>query len=201
MDKFITAVIPYAACCVLAVSAVPGFAQTNTGSERRVAFASISAVHTYDAVRSASYDDVTMPRNLTVTNLYQAVVEEMLRRSPTFRRQCARIARASDLTIDLRSDAGPGRRRANAWTTIQRQPDGRLHAVMTITPAGAAHELIAHELEHVIEQLDGVNLSEKVLVNASGVRHCDCGDTRAYETTRAIQTGQRVALDMERRSP
>ena len=49
-------------------------------------------------------------------------------------------------------------------------------------------ELIAHEIEHIIEQLDGVDLRAKSRLRASGVRRVNA-DLEAYETTRAIVTG------------
>ena len=115
------------------------------------------------------------------------MVRTMLERSPTFRRQCARLAAAGDrLTIELRGESRiwdaarrPGRRSAGYA--------GGLHAVMTITPAGHGPELIAHEVEHVIEQMDGVDLANMSRMGATGVRQCDCGDFSAFETTRAIR--------------
>jgi hypothetical protein len=195
-SRFIARVTVCGACGVFVVSAVPGFAQSNT----RAAYSSISVVNLYDASRTARYDDVTLPLNLTVTSLYRAIVQEMLDRSPTFRRQCARIATARSLTIEVVSAAASPGRRAPAWSLIERQPSGILHAVVSITPNGRVPELIAHELEHVIEQLDGVDLSSKSRLNASGVRHCDCGDFAAFETTRAIHTGQKVAREVDLRS-
>jgi hypothetical protein len=196
MNTFVTSAIACGAASVLLVSAVPGFAQSNTSIDRPPSYSSI-AVNLYDAALSARYDEVTLPPNLTVTPLYRAMVDEMLERSPTFRRQCARIAGAARwLTIDLRNDA-PRARGVAAWTTIQRR-GGSMHAVMTVMPATRAHELIAHEFEHVIEQLDGIDLSNKSRVDASGVRQCNCGDLEAFETKRAIQTGLKVAREFGR---
>jgi hypothetical protein len=53
-------------------------------------------------------------------------------------------------------------------------------------------ELIAHELEHVLEHLDGVNLVAKAGHHRSGVLLAG----EAYETERAIEVGQRVAREV-----
>jgi len=52
-------------------------------------------------------------------------------------------------------------------------------------------ELIAHELEHLIEQLDGADVSDRRVVagtHSSG---------HAYESGRAIEAGQRVAREVD----
>jgi hypothetical protein len=199
MNAFVTSAITCSACGVLVVSAVPGFAQSNTIIERAPSYSSV-AVNRYDASESARYDDVELPPNLVVTPLYRPLVAEMLARSPTFRRQCLRIAAARQwLTIDLQTEA-VRLSRAAAWTTIERR-DGLMRANMTVTALGRTSELIAHELEHVLEQIDGIDLSTKSRVGASGVRQCECGDLSAYETTRAIQTGLKVLREMATRGP
>ncbi len=200
MDRFVTPVVGFAASVVLTVFAVPGFAQSNTSSTAQSSYSALNVVNLYDAALNARYDDVTIPASLTVTPLYRVLVRTMLERSPTFRRQCARLAAAGDqLTIELRGESNMLGHRAPAWTTIRRHAGG-LHAVMTITPTGKGPELIAHEVEHVIEQMDGVDLHNMSRLAATGVRQCDCGDFNAFETTRAIRTGQRVAREVAERS-
>ena len=185
---------------VLGVHAVSGFAQTNTtATENADALNSSStAARVYVAARSAPYDGITLASNLTVTTLYQTVIDTMLARSPTFRRQYSRIAQATGLTIELRTETRP-RGLSAAWTTIFRRQDvpNQRHAVVNVVPGARAVELIAHELEHVIEQLDGVNLREKAALRTSGVRNCDCGDMERFETNRAIAVGLQVAREVD----
>lgn len=186
-------------CGVLAVSAVSGFAQTDTGVRREQhSHSSLLVTRVYAPTNGNPHKDATLaPTNLTVTPLYQPMVQEMLRRSPTFRRQCERIASAVGLVVDVRSE--PPRSTAAAWTTIRRPSDDVMHASVIISPVGRTAELIAHELEHVIEQLDGVNLKQKASIHASGVSHCACGADETFETTRAIATGLRVAREVGER--
>src|SRR4029453_3125811 len=51
-------------------------------------------------------------------------------------------------------------------------------------------ELIAHEIEHVIEQLDGIVLSERADARTTG----EAGS--AYESGRAIERGRLVAREV-----
>jgi hypothetical protein len=186
---------------VLTVFAVSGFAQTNTGAvQHSLLRSSANVTRVYVAAHSAEYEDVQLAPNFMVTSLFRGVIDQMLSRSPTFRRQCARIASASNLTIELSSVPARTDLHTPASTRIERRPGGRLHAAMAVAPVGRSAELIAHELEHVIEQLDGISLREKAQVVASGVRHCNCDGREAFETTRAILTGLRVAAEVGERA-
>jgi hypothetical protein len=132
--------------------------------------------------------------NLTVTSLFTQVVDEMLRQSPTFRRQCQKLAAAPHVRVVVQSTARV-RDRMDAWTTITRDATGLSAAVSIGQPARAA-ELIAHELEHVLEQIDGLSLADMARVRGSGVEHCECGAEATYETIRAVRVGQQVAVEM-----
>jgi hypothetical protein len=180
---------------VLSVHAVPGFAQTNTASFADARFTSTTAARVYVATRGQEYDDRQLAPNVTVTSLFQPVIARMLERSATFRRQCARIARASNVAIVLRGEVRGGRN-ADAWTTIKRQDDGMRQITISVVAGPRTAELIAHEFEHIVEQLDGVDLRQKATMRASGVRTCDCGDMEMFETERAIAAGQQVAREV-----
>ncbi len=181
---------------VLSVHAVPGFAQSNSASLADARYTSTTAARVYVATRGQGYEDRDLTPSVTVTSLYRPVIARMLERSPTFRRQCARIARASGIAIVLRSEVHGGHH-ADAWTTIARGENGRPRQITINIVAGPrTAELIAHEFEHIVEQLDGVDLRLKASMRASGVRACDCGDTEMFETERAIAVGQQVAREV-----
>ena len=182
---------------VCGVHRVSGFTQTDTDGDRD-ARSSQNVVGVYAAGESAAFERVARAPNLTVASIYQPLVEAMLARSATFRRQCARIAAARYLSVFIRSDPPVGTR-ARALTLIQRLPDGRVEASVQIGFGADTGELIAHEIEHILEQLDGVDLSAKSRLRGSGVRRLT--DLAAYETTRAIVTGRRVAREAFERTP
>ena len=108
-----------------------------------------------------------------------------------FRRQCLRLTAAPHLAVVVRMmhplTGGP-----RARTQISRADQNRLIASVEINPLGEFMELLAHELEHVIEQLDGIDLAAKAAVANSGVRTCNDG---TFETSRAVRIGTVVALE------
>jgi hypothetical protein len=180
---------------VAIVIPVSGFAQADNRVPALLR-SSADVVQTYAPASSRVHDDVALPRNLTVSGAYEATVELMRQRSPTFRRQCARIAKAANLTVVLSSEPPAIPRPALAWTRIVRKLPADLHATITISVPSRAVELIAHEMEHIIEQLDGIDLATKAKLEASGVRACACGADEAFETSRAILMGMRVAAEV-----
>jgi hypothetical protein len=136
-------------------------------------------------------DAVEPPANLSIPATYRVTVEQMLQRSPMFRRQCLRLAAAPHLEVTVRMlhpfASGP-----HARTQITQSADGRLLAAVEINPAGNFMELLAHELEHVIEQLDGIDLKARAAVADSGVRNATGG---TFETSRAVRVGAVVAFE------
>ena len=182
------------AAIVLSVAGVPGLAQSNAVRWRTTALSELAldvasnAVGVYAEPYAAS-DGVDAPPNLTVPSTYRKTLELMLERSPMFRRQCLRLASATQLTVVVRmlhpSDGGP-----RARTEIKREDD-RLVATVQINPLGNFMELLAHELEHVIEQLDGIDLAAKASLARTGVRSCADG---TFETSRAVWVDSVVAV-------
>jgi hypothetical protein len=112
-------------------------------------------------------------------------------RSPTFRRQCARIAQAEDWRIQVMFQGVPF---GDAWAkTNFENRNGAHRAVVVLVVADARTvELIAHEFEHVLEQLDGVNLPHLEEIGARGVRRLS---NHGFETERAVEVGKRVARE------
>jgi len=188
------ALVAASVAIVLTVANVPGLAQSNAvrwrttnPSEMTIDLAS-SAVGVYAEPYDA--DGVVAPPNLDVPSVYRTTVEQMIERSPMFRRQCLRLAGAPHLTVIVRmlhpQNSGP-----RALTEIKREDGGRMVAMVSINPQGDFMELLAHELEHVIEQLDGIDLAAKASVAHSGVRSCVDG---TFETSRAVRVGSVVAV-------
>lgn len=157
-----------------------------------------AAVHSYGDDESDSRPvystSVSLPPNVRMEAGYDDLVDAMLRSSPTFRGQCTRIGRATRLQIVVRrSLLAPTQ---SAVTHLTRQIDGRLDAEVEVGPLGDVVPLIAHEFEHIIEQLDGVDLPAMAGRSGTGVR----SDPRTghFETERAIAIGQRVAREVSR---
>ena len=174
------------------VLAVPAFAQSDRSFAANLSTVGVVRVF----VPTAS--TVALPANLKVPPMYQAYVDSMVRRSPTFRRQCLRLANAPWLTVVLeRLHAHPSEM-ARARTRFSTDTVGRRIATMAIRSLDDQIELIAHELEHVIEQLDGVDLRARATLPATGVHSRD--DEREFETIRAISAGRAVSEEVRRSS-
>jgi hypothetical protein len=127
--------------------------------------------------------------------MYRPLVESMLRDSPTFRRQCIRIAAEPTLTVHL--VIGPVQQRSDirAITRMTRKPNGTLTAYVDIGPMHDTVELIAHEFEHIIEQLDGIDLAARAALPHTGVSAIGAV-TDIFETKRAKLVGLKVASEV-----
>jgi hypothetical protein len=132
---------------------------------------------------------------LQIEKVLEPIVREMCQRSPTFRRQMIRIADAPGLVVTVarrrvRTSSG-----AEAVTRFERADRLLRRADVEIGPADQASlvELIAHELEHVLEQLDDVNLT--YMAQGPGVRSYPSERGPAFDTARARQIGLDVAAE------
>ena len=137
------------------------------------------------------------PCNLVVPGAIRPVLRMMWERSPTFRLQCARIGAESRLVVRLYTATSVTQSGGRATSRIIRDPAGRLDAhVYLASPIAPARlvELIAHELEHIVEQLDGVELDRIARRAPATVWQLGPG---TFETARAVRIGQRVAADVD----
>jgi hypothetical protein len=135
---------------------------------------------------------VTMPKYVYVAPCLRRTIDEMLQRSPTFRAQVEALSRAQKLGVAITLVASPGPRPADA--TIRRFHSGLLLAVINIHSIVDKEELIAHEVEHLLEQVEGVSLKRLAEIGADAWR-----TGASYETLRAIAAGRRVASEMRMR--
>jgi hypothetical protein len=178
---------------VAVLLAAPTFAQTRgdiNSSESRVSTIGIGFPSVNAATEGSGALDA-IP--LEITDELRELVHRMWRTSPTFRRQCARLL-ASSVRVVVRVDPTV-RARAYAVTTVDVR-DGFVRAAGTRLGV-VQPEYLAHELEHVLEQLDAVDLRWAVKNGVAGARETPSG---ALETVRAIAVGRLVAeeVDLER---
>jgi hypothetical protein len=127
---------------------------------------------------------------LELPDVMRPLVEQMLRTSPTFRRQCARLSEAS-VTVVVRLDPGIDLTKVIAITTIDVR-EGQVRSVRTHLGV-LAPQYLAHEIEHVLEQLDGIDLRRALKSGLHGAHQVSPG---AVETTRAVATGLLVAQEI-----
>jgi hypothetical protein len=135
-----------------------------------------------------------LPQNLNAADALRPTLHIMWQRSRTFRAQCARIERAPSLQVMLTRVRGTRVSTSGARTEFTRSSH-RLHAAVIVSldvSSNALIELIAHELEHVVEQLDGVHLTDSA---EKGISR-NARDT--FETARAAHIGRQVAAEVRR---
>ena len=179
------------ALCVAVLCSTPVYAQSAAGtfSLERTSFAS---PHEYVAAEAVPRQ-LSLPRNLIVSPVSREGVETMLQRSPSFRRQCVRIGGDPRVLVQVALGRRPRPAGVRAATRITRTNTAGLIASIDIFPLDDDVELIAHEIEHVIEQLDEVDLASYATRDESGVRLLP---DQAFETTRARQIGLRVTSEV-----
>jgi hypothetical protein len=132
-----------------------------------------------------------LPANLVVPGIMRPLLTSMWSLSPTFRRQCARLAEHPEIRVRIDFLARVHTGRASA---LVERSDGSYEASAEIdvsTPALYV-EHIAHELEHVLEALDGADLPRLARQRVDGVM--DLGGK--YETARAQAVGRMVAHEV-----
>jgi hypothetical protein len=139
-----------------------------------------------------------LPANIIINTPLTDVVVEMLRGSQTFRNQCQRLGmvRLLNVKVSLESERRtPSRDECRAMTIISRYQFGRIEADVRLLTVVGSPMLIAHELEHIREYVEGMNYSAASVQHPSRVWISAQGH---YETSRAIETGERVASEMLR---
>ena len=141
------------------------------------------------------------PSNIRVDARLVDVVRGMLRVSRTFRDQMQRLGRAPHLevhvTLNTDSRAVPltsGR----AQTVISRYQYGRINAEVRLWSWVEVEELIAHELEHVREYVEGARYAVLASKRDGHVWMVSSGH---FETARAIEIGEQVARETLSLSP
>jgi hypothetical protein len=178
---------------VSSIAAISGFAQSdNDRSSSQTASTGVAREYVPGATAAPSRSAV--PSNLSIPTVYAEIVESMLARSPTFRRQCDRLEGAPNVRVVVERYPADTTRGARARTTIGRAGD-RILALVRIITDGRVAELISHELAHVIEYLDDVDLASLARMGSSGVHRCDCDG--AYETVRAVHVGKKVLREVQ----
>lgn len=138
----------------------------------------------------------TMPGTMLIAPELQASVDAMLEMSPTFRQQFERIARAPKLILNARIDISVTDRPFRARSSIRRFDSGLIVVCMDIAPDAIHPEWIAHEFEHVLEQLDGVNVRALAEHRKPGAWY---SSGQMVETARATNAGRMVRNEMRSR--
>lgn len=133
----------------------------------------------------------SLPQNIVAPGVYRTWVEDLISRSPTLLAQCQLIAASPDVTV--RITAARPQSCCRAAATFRRERDGRLCAVIALPVSVDFAELLAHEFEHVLEQIEGIDLAVQARIRDSGVYRVSY---RRYETVRAREAGRAAAREI-----
>lgn len=127
---------------------------------------------------------------LIPTDTVRPVVEKGMERSETIRRQCQELA-AARAVIVLEWGAMPDSQ-LHARTAMEVR-DGVVVARVKLPALGEIIVLMAHELQHVIEQTRGLDLRAEAKRPGSGVWQ---SSGNYYETQGAVDVSRRVAEEL-----
>jgi hypothetical protein len=180
----------------LAAGAVPVYAQSVAlgWSPAEPGYVSLSGAVTFGfspyrdeqpAWSAGPYGPV--PPEPGIPGVCRRVLDDMWRGSATFRRQWTRLASARarvTVTVDRTTSGPPARAR------ISRAGGLRVEISLQLVDRRAI-EYLAHEIEHVLEFLDEVDLAANAAQRIHGVT--ELGRPPTFETSRAIAIGRLVA--------
>jgi hypothetical protein len=138
----------------------------------------------------------SLPATIDVEPGLEPVVHWVLEYSPTFRQQCRVLASAPQLSATVRVALLPRGTESRARAVFSQNRSGGLSATIELGVTTDLTELLGHELEHVIERLDGADLP--ALARRGEARRLPDG---AFETRRAITAGQRVSGEVADNAP
>jgi len=132
----------------------------------------------------------TLPPNISAESL-GPVLLALARLSDTLQQQCVRIASMPRLRVHVTlaphidSDA-------RAQATLSHFEAGAIRADIVLRFGEDYTELLPHELEHVLEQAEGVNLQQELKAGRAWLL-----GGGAYETRRAQRAGVRARREVE----
>jgi hypothetical protein len=135
------------------------------------------------------------PTKIWVQPALRELVSQMWLTSPTFRRQGLQVQAYKSIQVQLRVDPtlvdNPDHR---AICELHTYSSGAIIARLAVAPIKMP-ELIGHEMEHVIERLDGIRVEQESRSHKQGYYLLDPFRGR-YETDRAIRVGRQVMAEM-----
>lgn len=135
------------------------------------------------------------PTKIWVQPVLRELVSQMWLTSPTFRRQCLQVQAAPSIQVQLRMDPTLADHRDHrAICELRLYNSGAIIARLSVGPAKIP-ELIGHEMEHVIERLDGIHVDRESRNHKPGFYVVD-SNRRSFETDRAIRVGRQVMAEM-----
>ncbi len=132
-----------------------------------------------------------LPPNLRVPRDLRPLLQQALQKSPTFQRQMKTLLKTQRVRMSVVYGGLRGLRLFQAQSTVTHHEWGALVVDTQLYAPADMVELFAHEMEHVCEQIEGLDLPSLAGRHDSGVY--DVGGH--FETLRAITAGRRVSRE------
>jgi hypothetical protein len=167
---------------------------TSFVSTALIVYLSLPGAQPQRSVRPIATRCQALPANIQIARELRPAAATLMAKSPTFRRQCAAIAAAPNVRVGVAlatTTLGPTTR---ARADARRYDSGALIVEVPISAGSDYVELIAHELEHVTELVDGVDLRTLAADQPAVVRQRR--DDGAFETARARAAGEAAAVEV-----
>jgi hypothetical protein len=156
-----------------------------------VALLTLAPVTRAQSLVDASEVFSTIPANLKVPGALRSLLEEVMRRSPTFRHQMQELRRAPHVKMAISYGDVSTWHVLRAESTVSRYEWGALQIDTRLYTARDVIEVVAHEMEHVCEQIEGIDVRALAQQRNSGVYSVG----RHFETRRANLIGKQVARE------
>lgn len=186
--------VPHLLCPALVLCAVTNFAPQ----------AQIPVTDAQGAGRPASHLDVLWPDaidrpvpdpaavgHIVVDDKLHDVLDDLLRRSPSFRRQWRVLATSQHLEVRIRLVFKSPVAASHAATTFGTLPNGALLAETALAAGRRVPELLGHEVEHILEHLDGARVHAQHALGDASIRR----RAGTFETARAALVGRQVSAE------
>jgi hypothetical protein len=136
-----------------------------------------------------------LPQNLQVERDLRPAVTVLLARSRTLRAQCQRIAASPATRVTVVLAMSPMDAATRARSIARRYESGLLVVEVQLPPASRDFaELLAHELEHVTELIEGVDFPQRATTRGGGV--FASGPHGSFESDRARNAGLAAAAEV-----
>lgn len=138
---------------------------------------------------------IAFPSNIVVQAELRAAVARLWEGSATFRAQCLKIGEHKRYRVAISVE--PKLLLSRNWRAqcVLRVYSSGLVAARVMVPLNRhqVDELIPHELEHIVEHIEGVNVREEANKHLGGVYEVGSGQ---IETVRAMQAGKQAKQEL-----
>lgn len=178
-----------AVCCALVT--------TGAQAEERPSSGRTADVPSTASGAACSASAPSLPHNIRIDRHILQRVRKMLQRSPTFRDQCRRLAAAPWVHVGVKLDPRVFETRSyRAVSVIQRPQPNLLIAMITLQVLTDPAVWLAHEFEHVLEQVENIDLEALADRKHAAWRV----GSHMFETQRAIAAGEAVVAEVRGQS-